>query len=179
MEYVMAILTTLLGGALALMGVIISNRSNQKAAEVQISQTRKVESENRFREAGEELFVLFSRWSTYFVSSGMPLVSVMQGKISYDDYLDTVIDGGKKNSINLHQIEFLIQAYFPSLAGRYTQVLAERGKHNKIIAEHKRAYLNGQDGAPFVEDFVKAQIMFENCAEELKASIISETKRYV
>lgn len=100
----LALVPTVIGGFIALAGVFLSTRNSRALAELQLQNTRVAEQRKIYREAGSEVYSLFSSWGTLIFVMHLPLFSVMHQKISYNDYLDQQIEAGKNNRVDHHRM---------------------------------------------------------------------------
>lgn len=165
------------GGALALLSVFFTNRSNTKRLKVQLeheSQQRKIEL---LRNRGEELYELSDKWLNALAGYYLRRSSVMQNKLTYNQCIDLDIKEGKDNSYNYGRIEMLIDVYFSSTRSAYDKIIEYRTELNKIEISFKRKYENGElDGATFITPYVKTQLSLEKAGEEFKMLVLQEIR---
>lgn len=175
----LALIPAVAGGFIALAGVIVSAKNSRALAECQMRNAREGDRQKTYREAGAELYTLFSGWGNLVISIHIPLYSVMYGKMSYNDYLDQQIKTSRDHKTDHHRMEFLIRCYFPETESQYKEVRAALEKNNKIISEHKFFHENGGDERQFISIFKNAQLEFEEKTAEMKNKIISEVRKYI
>jgi hypothetical protein len=124
------------------------------------------------RERGEELHGIIDKWLKHLAGHYLRRTSVMQGRLTYNQCLDLDIAEGNP-SYDFGRIELLIHVYFPSLRPAYDRVIEARTALNRIDRVHKSAYAEGDtDGAPFLQPFLRAQILVENLGNALKQQLL-------
>ncbi|HZG31289.1 MAG TPA: hypothetical protein VE079_22800 [Ensifer sp.] len=175
----LALIPAVIGGIIALAGVFVSTKNSRSLTERQIQNTRETDRQKTYREAGAELYTLFSDWGNLVIAIHVPLYSVMKGTISYNDYLDQQIKTSREHKTDHHRMEFLISCYFPETEPYYKEVRKLLEKKNKIISEHKFFHENGADEKQFIPIFKNAQLEFEEKMAEMKSSIINEVRKYI
>jgi len=172
-ELTTALVSVIIGGALALVGSFLSNRASQARLKFQIEHDSCQKKRDLLLERGEELYGLTDKWLNYLFEHTLNILSVMQGKLTYNQSLDLDIEAGKNISMNFARIQLLIDIYFPSSRKAYDSILKERDKINAIEATHKRAYRNGDiDGTSFLPAYLKKQNSLEKAGEVFKNQLI-------
>ena len=114
-----ALTSAAIGGALALIGVWLTNRSSTARLELQLEHEADQRKAQIFRERGEELYVLTEQWLDGLTGYYLAKRSVMQGRLTYNQSLDLEIADGKENPVNFSRVELLINVYFPSVRGSF------------------------------------------------------------
>lgn len=180
-ESYVTLITTLtsagVGGAVALVGVYLTNKGNTARQDVQLAHQTQIERAELLRARGEELYELIDKWLNNLFGYYMVKASVMQGKLSYNDGLDLELKNGKTNSGNYGRIQMLIDVYFPAIREQYDCVLSLREATNKYVFLHKRAYERGEtDGTAFLKPFTDNQLSLEAAAEKLKEAVIAQVR---
>ena len=162
-----------IGGLMALLGVYITNRSSLDRLKFQIDQEASQRNNNLLREKGEELYELMDKWLIAITCNGLNLSAVMQGKLTYNQYLDLLIEGNQSNQLNFGRIEMLIDVYFPTVRENYDHLIKRRDQINKIESAHKQAYKSGNtDGTQYLDSYTKAQLAMGDQGDILKQKII-------
>jgi hypothetical protein len=162
-----------IGGALALLSVFLTNRSNTTRLKVQLDHEFQQRKSELLRNRGEELYELSDKWLQMLAGYYLRRCFVMQGKFTYNDCLDLDIKDGKEKSGNFGRIAMLIDVYFPSTRPAYDKIIESRTELNKIEGSYKRAYENGDvDGASFLTPYVKCQHSIEQAGENFKILVL-------
>lgn len=173
-----AILTALITAAVTLLGVLFTNLGNTARIRLQLEHERSLKKEELYRERLEELYVLFETWSTSLFIYYLPYISVMEGKISYNDALDQTIKQGSESSADFHRLQMLVDIYFPEVKPEFNALLEYRSKTNDILSKHKLEYKNGNiDGHKFLKPFLASQNEIDAQAQEVKEKIIEQVKK--
>ncbi len=129
------------------------------------------------RERGEELYRHLDRWLNAIAGYCIRLNSVMQGKLTYNQFLDLEIEDGKQErDFDFSRIELLIDLDFSSLRAAYESLIGARTAMNRIASEHKRAYEDGLDGARFLGPFIAAQKTLEARGDDLKRALVNSIR---
>ena len=121
-----ALSSGIMGGTVALLGVYFTNRSNETRLHVQLEREERQRKADLLRDRGEELYELIDKWLNYLAGYYFRRVSVMQGKLTYNQCLDMDIKNSKDNSYNFGRIEMIIDVYFPSIRNTYDEVITDR-----------------------------------------------------
>ena len=159
-------------GAAAFLGVVLSNRSNFNRMKLENEMEASRRRIDLHRDRGEELYMVVDKWLTGFGMNGISLISVMRGKISYNQYLDIRLNPDNKPDYDFTRVEMIIDVYFPQVRPFYDQVTEARAVANEISAAHKREYEVGNtDGQAFINPFIEAQENFAAAGERLKDQI--------
>lgn len=181
MDPYVTLITTLasaaLGGAVALVGVFLTNRGNTNRLLAQLDHDNRKKKEELLRDRGEELYELVDKWINGILGHYLSRMSVMREKISYNESLDIDAKQLQGKGINFGRIEMLIDVYFPQMRAQYDVVISRRTKANQYVAEHKFAYERGNtDGTKFLKPFTAAQVEMEAAADELKSLIVEQVR---
>lgn len=170
-----ALTSAAVGGAVALVGVLLTNRDNTARLHAQLDHEVRKRREDLLRARGEELYELVKIWLGGMFSHYLNTAFVMQGKLTFNQALHLQIKQGSDSRGNFWRIQMLVDVYFPALREEYKSVIAHRDAVNKQVIAHKRAYESGaHDGSEFLQPFTKAQLALEHAAEVLKAAIIEQ-----
>ena len=174
-----ALISAAIGGALALLGVSLTNRSSTARLRLQLDHEAAQRKAQILRERGEELYILTAQWLNGLTGYYLRMSSVMQGKLTYNQSLDLGIADGKANPVNFNRVELLINVYFPSTREAYTRTTHARETLNEIAEAHKQAYKTGDvDGTKFLEPF-SAAIMSINAEGAFLQTQILESIRQI
>jgi hypothetical protein len=133
------------------------------------------------RQKAEQLFLATEKYDKDLGTNYIQYYQLLKGEISYNGFLDLNNDWLNKNK-NMgachEQMSMLTLIYFPSLEKHLENYTNARDAVNKIIADHKRAYKTGEDGEEFLQPFNEALGELIRQAETLKASIVTEARRF-
>lgn len=175
-DQLLPIVTTLAsavaGGALALIGVTLTNRSNERRHTRELEARDSATRGERLRARAEELYELVDTWLMGLAGYYLRRTSVMQAKMTYNECLDLDIEEGRRTPSNFGRIEMLIDVYFPETRAAYDSVIEARTAMNEIVTLHKHTYERGEtDGHQFVDAFVQKQIAIEERGRILLSQI--------
>ncbi|HJU84410.1 MAG TPA: hypothetical protein VJ600_09380 [Holophagaceae bacterium] len=166
------ILASIITGVVAFLGVVLTNRATYRRIKLENEINEKRKRLELHRDRGEELYVATDRWINMIGGKNLSILAVMQGKLSYNQYLDLAIKAGEKQNYDFARIEMIIDVYFPMTRPFYDRVIENRTEINKIDSEHHREYEKGNtDGHRFIQPYIDAQKKFEAAGEELKQQI--------
>jgi hypothetical protein len=165
--------SAVVGGAVALLGVFLTNRSNTARLALQLDRESRQRKADLLRDRGEELYELADKWLNKLAGYYLRRSFVMQGKLTYNQVLDLDIQEGREESVNFGRNEMLIDVYFPTTRPAYDSVIAGRTELNKVAAAHKRAYESSDtDGTRFITPFVQCQHSIEKAGETFKLQVL-------
>ena len=117
------------------------------------------------------------KWLNGIFGHYLKLTLVMRGEIDYNQFLDQVIHDGKQNTVDFSRLGMIVDIYGRELQSSYNKIMDAREALNKISADHKRAYKNGEvDGKKYLEPFTEAQIKLEELTELFKKEIAEHAK---
>jgi len=113
------------------------------------------ERRSLLRQKAEDLYVSVEALETSWSIEVVSLKSVVDGVINYNQYLDLIIERGKKDDGNLNRrVDMLTEIYFPSAVSDLNAVRDALSKYNRLVSVHKEAYRAGQaDGFSWHQDF--------------------------
>ncbi|MBU0737574.1 MAG: hypothetical protein KJ981_19970 [Alphaproteobacteria bacterium] len=177
MEYAEALIGTVVGGSLTLLGVVYSNYASRDLWTRQAAKQDSDRKKEIHRGVAEDLYINFSEWANFVISSHFSLYSVMDGKISYNDHLDMLLKSKDDVKHNHHRMEYLLKAYYPHLVVEYAEVRAALEGVNNIIFEHKKHAASGHSGRQFRDLLLAADDVFDKRCEALKEKLVEELKR--
>lgn len=165
-------LGVIVGALLSIFGSWLSTRSSAKQLKVQL-EFEKSETERRVRrERLEELYVLLGNWLSGLFGHSMTLILVMRGQIDYNQYLDQVIEMGRKRKHDFNRLEMIIDIYAQSLKPSYQRILEARETLNDIADEHKRSYKAGDfDGERFLKPYSEALLLIDELTERFRMEV--------
>ena len=163
------------------MGALISwlatsqaSKSGLRQLKLQLQHSERSELNKLKRERYEELYILIDHWSKAFFGNFLYLRLVMEGKLSYDEYLDKFIENAKSKTHDFNRISMILDIYGDELRPLYNDVLALRNEWNSIETQHKNAYKAGIVETPwFIEPSIEVQKKLENACDKLLAGIAS------
>ncbi len=149
-----AFVTAILTSMLMLIGVWLTNNSNNQRLKIQLEHERRIRDEELTRDRLEELYVLSNKYLGTLVSHYLPFRMVMKGEITFNQALDMTIENCSRNDYEPHRVTMLINMYFPEIKPEFDQLMEIRGKLNSIIDGYKEQYkLGDTDGSRWLEVF--------------------------
>lgn len=168
-----ALLAAALGGGIALLTTFLTNRANTARLQLEHSHEAKRRKSELLRERGEELYELTDKWLKILAGHYIGRSIVMQGKMTYDQFIEGAVKIGKEHNVNFGRIQMLIDVYFPAVRPQYDAVLAGRTELNRVDSAHLRAHENGDaEAEKLLGPYVVAQQVIEVSGELLKKKII-------
>ena len=166
------ILGSAITGAVALVGIYLTNRSNYRRIKLENDIVAKRNHIDLHRERGEELYSSSTQWINAIGGNHLFLISVMQGELTYDQYNDFQIESAKKNTTDFSRIEMIIDVYFQELRPYYDEVIKRRDEALDIQNHYKWRYKDGEiGGSPFLLKFVDISSKFDQASEIFKQQI--------
>ena len=172
------VLTALVGSGSTLLAVHLTNRSSTNRLNLQLDNEAKKRTADVRRDRGEELYTAVERWMNALSGNYIALATVMQGKITYNDYLDLVVKKeGSERTYEPGRIELLVDVYFPSVRCAYDVIITARAELNKVAQAHKSAYSSGAlDGTRFIGPYVRAQKAVEKAHQDFRRVLIEQIR---
>tara|TARA_R110000764_G_scaffold14092_1_gene40434 strand:- start:694 stop:1263 length:570 start_codon:yes stop_codon:yes gene_type:complete len=136
-----AFFTALLTSALTLIGVWLTNKSNNERLSIQLEHEGKLKREELFRDRLEELYVESRRYMNAVVTYFLPYRQVMEGELTFNQALDLSIDRGYTH--NPERVHLIMDMYFPELRDSFSDVEKILDKTNSILHGYKLQYKQG------------------------------------
>jgi hypothetical protein len=165
------------GAVISIFGVWLTNRSSIKQLNIQLEHEKSTRADALKREKLEELYILVDKWLDGIFNHYLKLTLVMRGEIDYNQYLDQVIEEGKKNTVDFSRLGMIVDIYAHELQSSYKKIMEARSEINKISAAHKRAYKAGDfNGEKYLKPYTDAQIKLEELTELFKKNIAEHAK---
>ncbi len=129
-QIVLGLLTVVMSGVVA---AVVTFKLNARREDRQFQRDRL-----------EHLFRGFVGFCTMLRVYWSPYISVMTGKIDYNQALDSTIAAGKNEERHLEEVEVLIAIYWPELQPPVDALKTVRDDADAVLAEHKARYLAGR-----------------------------------
>jgi len=167
---------TLIGSSLTVVGVFLTNRSNNKRLVTQLQHENSIRKQDIQRERLEELYVESKKYLNSLGSHYLPYKKVMKGELTFNQALDLTIESCSKMDYDPHIVTMIIDLYFPELQQPLDKIMKIRELLNQIVDGYKEQYKNGEtDGgkwlAPFqdsLDNYVQAVKEFESLVAAIK-----------
>lgn len=168
-----AFFTALLTSTLTLIGVSLTNKSNNDRLSIQLEHERKLKREKLIRSRLEELYVESRRYMNAIVTHFLPYRQVMKGELTFNQALDLTIDSGYTH--NPERVHLIMDMYFPELRDSFAGVEKVLEKTNNILHGYKLQYkqgdFSGEKWLPLFQDSLErlseAASNFENHVQEV------------
>ena len=160
-----------------MLGVFLTNKGNSERLSAQLEHETAKKRQELLRDRGEELYEIVDLWTGGIFGHFLTRLSVMHGKLTYNQALDIDAKSMEKRALKFGRIEMLVDVYLPELRADYDTVISLRDAANKIVTSHKFAYERGEsDGRSFIKPFTEAQIAMEQFVKSFKASIAERVR---
>lgn len=160
------ILSGAIGALATLLAVTVTSFFNFKVAKLNLYEQRRYRSEELKLEKLEELFFLFDKWQINFSNIYLCHLSCYKGKLSFQDVLETINGFALLAPGEAQKYKMILEIHFPSLRTAYSPVEAARKQIVPFLSDPSVSKLSAQD-------FVNAQVGFEEACEEFKSCISS------
>ncbi|WP_129591360.1 hypothetical protein [Salinicola tamaricis] len=168
-----AFFTALLTSTLTLIGVRLTNKSNNERLSIQLEHERKLKREELIRNRLEELYVESRRYMNAVVTHFLPYRQVMEGELTFNQALDFSIDS--EYTHNPERVHLIMDMYFPELRDSFAGVEQMLEKTNNILHGYKLQYkqgdFSGEKWLPLFQDSLerlsKAANDFEKHVQEI------------
>ncbi|MFW3344723.1 hypothetical protein ACN9K5_00770 [Aliarcobacter butzleri] len=158
-KYLLLILGAVIGFITAILKDILVERTKKKNKYIELK-----------REKAEEVYILLEKWANSFFNRSNYLTLVMKKNISYNEYLDYIVENPTK--VDFICIEMLLKIYFKDMLPSYELILKQRDEINDIIALHKKEYQNGCfDGNIYIEPLMRETLITTKLVEKLKEEV--------
>lgn len=167
----LALVGVIVGSALAIFGGWLTSRTSIKSLKMQLAHEVQSEQSRVRRERLEELYVLSGHWVNAMVSHALMLVSVMEGKLDYNQYLDLFIADNKQRKYDHNRIEMIVDIYGADLKAAYKEIFSANKKLNAISTRHKAAYLQGESSQQFIKPYLAAQLEVDAAGDRFQKAV--------
>lgn len=107
-------LGAVLTGGVALALAILNNQSSDRRLKLQQEHDLQRESQRLTRERLEELYVLAGHWAGGLESYGILGLRLAKGLLTYQQYLDALLEGADKSKVQKSRMELLVNVYASS-----------------------------------------------------------------
>ena len=175
-QYVTMLVTltsVFVGGAVALLGVFLTNQSSTARLKVQLEHELRQRTADLLRSRGEELYELTDKWLKTLAKNFLSLSAVMQGKVTYNQHYDLIIEEGNKRFYDFGRIEMLIDVYFASTRSAYDKIIKELTELDKIDVAFKEVYEIGLTyGSQFLTPYSQHQRSIEQAGDAFKKQVL-------
>jgi hypothetical protein len=158
----------ILSGAIAavatMLAVAVTGFVTFRVAKLNFDEQRRQKSEELRLQKLEELYFLFDKWQINFSNVYLCHSRCYNGKLSYRDVLETVKSFTLLAPGEAQRYMMILAVHFPSLQTAYSPVETARARIVPFLSDPSASKLSAQD-------FVNAQVAFENVCEEFKSRI--------
>ncbi len=167
---------TFIGSSLTILGVFLTNRSNNERLKIQLRHEKNTRRQELIRERAEELYVESKKYLNALGAYFLPYKKAMKGELTFNQALDLTIDNGSKKDYDHHRITMIIDMYFPELEKPFNEIMVIRDHLIRIKNEYKEQYKTGNtDGEKWLkllqvdlEEFSKKITEFEKLIASLE-----------
>lgn len=129
------------------------------------------------RQKLEELNLATIRFCTQLDSNFLPYISVMTGKITYNQALDIVLKSNNTDK-NYDIISMIVNIYFPHLSPYLDNIHKARDEGNKIIHDFKRFYQSaGTHSQEHYQKMCEVVKLLERAESDFKKAIQEKAKK--
>ena len=129
------------------------------------------------RQKLEELNLAVIRFCTQLDTNFLPYISVMTGKITYDQALDIVLNS-KNSETNYDKMSMIVNIYFPHLSPDIDSIHKARDMGNKVIHAFKRFYESGGiDSQKHYHEMCEVVNLLDKAESNFKNAIRNEASR--
>lgn len=174
---VTALASAVVGGALTVVGVWLTNRSSTARLRLQLGHEVDQRKAQILRERGEELYVLVEGWLNGLAGYYLRKRLVMRGDLTYNESIDLGKADEKENPVNFGRLELLVNVYFPSASDAYKRTIHSRDAFDDIDTKYRQAYGAGDtDGTRFLEPFQKAIESIDTNGKALQSQILESIR---
>lgn len=143
---------TIIGSSLTIVGVYLTNSSNNERLRIQLQHEKDKRREDIRRERAEELYVESKKYLDFLGSYYLPYISVMKEEITFNQALDITNDSQYEH--DFRRIEMIIDMYFPEFKEPFKSILKMRDTLNTIVSGYKKQYKTGNtDGRQWLPLF--------------------------
>jgi hypothetical protein len=149
-----------------LLAVAVTSFFNFRVAKLNLDEQRRHRSQELKLEKLEELFFSFDKWQINFSNIYLCHLRCYLGKLSFRDVLETVNGFTFLAPGDSQKYKMIINIHFPSLRNAYLPVEAARQQIVPFLSDPIVSKLCTQD-------FMNAQIAFEEACEKFKSCISS------
>lgn len=164
------ILSGAIGALATLLAVAVTNFFNFRVAKLNLDAQRLQRSEELKLEKLEELFFLFDKWQINFSNVYLCHLRCYKGELPFRDVLETIKGFTLLAPGEAQKYKMILEVHFPALRTAYSPVEAARQKIAPFLSDPSVSKLSA-------EDFVNAQVAFEEACEEFKTCISSLVQR--
>lgn len=170
------IMGTFIGSLLTILGVFLTNRSNNERLKIQLHHEKNTRRQELKRERAEELYVQSKKYLNALGVHYLPYKKVMKGELTFNQALDLTIDNGSKKDYDHHRVTMIIDMYFPELEKPFKEIMVIRDSLSRIKSGYKEQYKTGNtDGEKWLglfqaelEEYSKKATEFEKLIASLK-----------
>lgn len=157
--------TALVTAIVALLSVYLTNRGNRQREQENFDRLSIQKSKELKIEKLEELYFLFSKWSTELISKYMITIPQLVGEISVEASLESKSKAAMTEPGTFQKYQMLVQMYFPELKPALNNVFTARNECAEFL------HFKEKQSKETISKFVRAQGDFSNAAEQFLAEV--------
>jgi len=161
----------IIGALLAMLGVFISNRINKENVLFQV-RSENINAFERVRtERLEELYILLSHVKGVMATRAILMLAVLAGKLTYEIYLDQVVNGENKQNVDFHRTEMIVMMYWDELKDNYFGIRTANNELNDVYENIRRDPTNKIGAVAQAKSLMLAQKNFDAAIDRLMNEI--------
>jgi hypothetical protein len=134
---------TITGSLLTIVGVCLTNSSNNKRLRIQLQHEKDKRRDEIKRERAEELYVESKK---YFANLGCYYLlykRVMKGDLTLNEATELTIKNFSETKGEHHRVGMIVNMYFPELKNSFEEILNVRNDLSTIISSYQKQYETG------------------------------------
>lgn len=160
--------------ASSIISAILSSRYNRKNSILQSEISRRAEERKINLDRLERLYIAFKDWKNFIGIEYLNYLSVMDGKLTYNNVLDLTIKSSASKKINYSELEMLVRVHFPSIIDSFEEVHRAKEKANEFMSEVRKTQGRSTSYSSMIPAFLKAQEQFDKVATEFQDLIVKQ-----
>ena len=161
----------LLSAGAALLGVFISNRSQERRLEIQFEFEQEAKELRLRKEKLEEMFILFQKWETDISTTYLSFNGVYRGETSFSDAQALSSDCAMQEKGDYQRFQAILNLYFPELADSFLGVMEKRKRVMDFCSHH------ASPSNETLDSFYKTQEEFESQTADFRSEMAKYAKR--
>lgn len=165
MDIPWTIATAVISAISALLGVYVSNKSQEKRLKIQFENDAKIRSIELKKSKLEEMFILFQKWEMDISCLYLRFIPVYKGEYSVQDARENSTENSLQEKGDHQRFQAILNLYFPEHKTNFNHVMVKRA-HVLGFCKEGVEISNGN-----LELFYQAQIDFETESEIFRAKL--------
>ncbi|WP_243384897.1 hypothetical protein [Geothrix alkalitolerans] len=176
MDALQTIITSVLAAGTAILASHLTNKANLERLDHQAKLDHEKERDKALREMREQIYHAIFNWTGTTTSRHVAFISLIQGRSTWDQYLEHTGNVKENPDIQVGIIEYRVNAYFPDLVPHWVTLMSAFRALAAVWVAYASAKNFGKENELNLHEPAKQAIdSFIKATDEFKKKILTSS----